>query len=240
VSAESSDVEAYAKKHIHFISTCPRSLRYLPFESSGHLRVLDVGCGDGINVYHISRKRPDWQVTALDTSYERIRRVRELNLGVDCVVGDATKLDFADCSFDAVISTQVIEHCSDDLLFMSEISRVLVPDGLAVVTSVARLKGAWYFYKNEFGKRVLDPTHVREYASAEEFVMLFERFFKVTHTHESMPKFSVLHFLIRLLRRQSKHDPLALDRSNLLKAFAAIKVPIPRYRVVELVGRRKN
>ena len=87
------------------------------------------------------------------------------------VCGNGMALPFGSKSFDLVVSTQVIEHVPDDQAFVREIKRVLTSGGLCVVSSVIKMHFGWYFYRNKQGERVLDPTHVREYSSAQEFTV---------------------------------------------------------------------
>ena len=42
------------------------------------------------------------------------------------------------------------------------------------VTSVIKAKNAWYFYKNTAGETVLDPSHLKEYKSIQEFEKVFD------------------------------------------------------------------
>jgi SAM-dependent methyltransferase len=52
---------------------------------------------------------------------------------------DATRLPFADGSFDAVIAAEILEHIPDDAAAMAEIARVLRPGGTVAVTVPAWL-----------------------------------------------------------------------------------------------------
>ena len=47
---------------------------------------------------------------------------------------DATKLGFADESFDAVTAVSTIEHIENDCAVVGEVARVLKPSGVAVIT----------------------------------------------------------------------------------------------------------
>lgn len=51
------------------------------------------------------------------------------------VAGDLTALPMADASIDAIICTEVLEHCADPFAAMREMERVLKLGGLLLVTS---------------------------------------------------------------------------------------------------------
>ncbi|HTX60351.1 MAG TPA: class I SAM-dependent methyltransferase [Verrucomicrobiae bacterium] len=90
-------------------------------------KLLDVGCG--------SRpfQRASFQWVGLDV---------EGNPHAD-VVGTALALPFEDASFDAVLSTQVIEHVEDPAAMLRECARVLRDGGTMV------LSGPQYFELHE-------------------------------------------------------------------------------------------
>jgi len=103
-------------------------------------RALDVGCGD----------KP-WQAlfTEVDSyiglDYLGPSATAKAALNVD-VCGDATELPFRSGSFDSVIAMEVLEHVKQPEMALSEIKRVLRPDGYLVVTV-------------PFLYRVHDPVH---------------------------------------------------------------------------------
>lgn len=98
--------------------------------ASGH-RVLDVGCGQGIDLIHLARAGAD--VSGIDLTprhVELARRHLEV-LGLDAEVrqGDAEALPFGDASFDRVVSNGVLHHTPDPGTALNEIVRVLRPGG---------------------------------------------------------------------------------------------------------------
>jgi ubiquinone/menaquinone biosynthesis C-methylase UbiE len=92
--------------------------------------VLEVGVGTGKNM---SFYPGDAQVTAIDLTpgmLEKARaRARELGLHVDLRLGDVQELEFADETFDTVVSTCVFCSVPDPILGLHEVLRVLKPDG---------------------------------------------------------------------------------------------------------------
>lgn len=85
----------------------------------GRRSVLDVGARDGYVTGQLAALFES--VTALDLEAPQIAMER-----VTCVAGDATRLDFSDDSFDAVVCTEVLEHIPCGLLekACAEIARV--------------------------------------------------------------------------------------------------------------------
>lgn len=80
--------------------------------------ILDVGCGAGLVTRTLVQ---DYRVVGFDYSKDVLR-------GVPCpvVAGDAARLPFGDGSFDLTLSTQVIEHLTDEELaaLSRELARV--------------------------------------------------------------------------------------------------------------------
>jgi SAM-dependent methyltransferase len=97
-------------------------------------RLLDVGCDDGAWTEEVRRRLgiAAAQVHGLELVDERAALARAR--GFDVRSGDLeTTWPFADDSFDVVHANQVIEHVARLDHFVTEIRRVLVPGGVAVV-----------------------------------------------------------------------------------------------------------
>jgi SAM-dependent methyltransferase len=70
-------------------------------------------------------------------------------------------MPFADGSFDAAVSFQVIEHVRDDAAFVSEIRRVLKPGAVVLLTTPNRT------YRLRPGQKPWNRFHLREYSAPE-------------------------------------------------------------------------
>lgn len=97
-------------------------------------RLLDVGCDDGERTRSFAAAVRATKVFGLETVEEQAARARLL--GIDVAIADAgAGLPYADASFDAIVSNQVLEHLPDIDLFVSEVHRVLRSGGTAVVST---------------------------------------------------------------------------------------------------------
>lgn len=102
--------------------------------ASGARRLLDVGCDDGERTLSFARSASATEIYGFEAVAERADAARAR--GVEVEVGDVTRgLPYADASFDAVVSNQVIEHLADTDLFVAECRRVVRPGGMIVVST---------------------------------------------------------------------------------------------------------
>jgi ubiquinone/menaquinone biosynthesis C-methylase UbiE len=85
-------------------------------------RPLDIGTGTGRGAAALVKRFPEAEVTGIDVSPGMIEEARRRVPGVSFHVGDASRLPFADESFDLVTHTNMIP-------FLDEVARVLRPGG---------------------------------------------------------------------------------------------------------------
>lgn len=141
-------------------------------------RVLDVGAGFGRHVFEFARRGAD--VVALDYAEDEVVETRA-TLGAMVAAGeidiarfngvlrgDATKLPFADASFDHVITSEVLEHVQDDVAAIAEMFRVLKPGGMfaATVPAWGPEKINWML-SDEYHAPKSPGGHVRIYSKTE-------------------------------------------------------------------------
>lgn len=92
--------------------------------------VLEIAVGTGRNLPHY---RGDVRLTGVELSPAMLERAREraqrLGRDVDLRVGDVQALEFADESFDTVVSTLALCTIPDDRAAVAEARRVLRPGG---------------------------------------------------------------------------------------------------------------
>src|ERR1051325_4520904 len=109
------------------------------------VKVLDVGCGTGTLALEVAlRVGGAGQVVGIDPGTQQIARARtraaRRNLPVQFQIGVIERLDFADQTFDVVLSTIMMHHLSDTLKRqgLAEIFRLLKPEGRLVVADFKR------------------------------------------------------------------------------------------------------
>lgn len=123
-------------KHTEYLT-----LPWVRLFDEGTSRIMDAGCGAGRSTIALSRIFPG-KITAFDmfdsdyiegggdTLLEKNLKLAGVSNRVDIVQGDITHTTYKDGSFDAVISSYMIDHLGDQKLnALSEINRILRPGG---------------------------------------------------------------------------------------------------------------
>ena len=95
-------------------------------------RVLDVGCGDGLNAGKILTDIGDY--IGVDVSETAVEAACQNGYDAS-LIEDAVTLPFEDETVDAVVSMEVIEHLMFPLSAVEEISRILRPGGVVLLTT---------------------------------------------------------------------------------------------------------
>jgi ubiquinone/menaquinone biosynthesis C-methylase UbiE len=90
-------------------------------------RVLDVGTGTGVAAIALAQWFPDAEVTGVDLAPGMVAEAERKGGRVRFLVGDASRLPFADGSFDVVVLVNAIP-------FFDELTRVVVPGGVVAVS----------------------------------------------------------------------------------------------------------
>jgi ubiquinone/menaquinone biosynthesis C-methylase UbiE len=100
-------------------------------------RVLDAGCGTGGLLAALCRRRPDLMAIGIEWAGAAARRAADKS-GAAIVRGSVNALPFADASFDAAVSADVLCHAAvDPDRALAELRRVLRPGGLLVLNMPA-------------------------------------------------------------------------------------------------------
>jgi SAM-dependent methyltransferase len=114
---------------------------------------LNAGCGEGLFVRFLNSFPGLTRIVHMDVQKPSLPHLPDSRHEI--IQGSVTELPFKDEEFDAVFCTEVLEHVVDDTKGFQEISRVLRPGGLLLISTPT--PPAPY-----------DPAHVREGYSLNE------------------------------------------------------------------------
>jgi ubiquinone/menaquinone biosynthesis C-methylase UbiE len=89
------------------------------------MKVLDLACGVGATGARLQSHFPGVEVVGLDLSSAQLGASRVGHPHLPVLRGDATRLPFADETFDAVHCSWLLEHVRDPLAVLREVRRVL-------------------------------------------------------------------------------------------------------------------
>ena len=153
--------------------------------TSGFVRnksVLEVGCGARDGPLLLSRSAR--KVAATDISREAIeyakRHYRSDN--IEYLMMDGASPTFHDETFEVVVALEVIEHVSDEKLFLKNIKKVLKSGGLSVLSTINR-------ERRDFDSRNQKiPHHEKEYSFFEYQNLLKEYFTDVKISGQFLKK----------------------------------------------------
>lgn len=174
-------------------------LRYLPqlidFDRYRGLKVLEVGCGAGIDLVRFARAGA--VVTGIDLAPASIDLARsyfeQSDLAADLRVMNGEAMDFGDNSFDVVYAHGVLQYTADAARMIGEIHRVLCPGGQAIV--MVYNKYSWLNLLSKLMKVELeheDAPVLNKYSSGE-LKRLLRPFSRVHIVPERFPVESRLH-----------------------------------------------
>jgi arsenite methyltransferase len=122
-------------------------------------RVVDIGSGPGFLVAEMaSDVGPEGHVAGVDPSESMLAlaRRRDGAGAVEHRVADALALPFGDGSFDAAVSTQVLEYVDDVPRALAEARRVLRPGGRLLVLDTDWDSIVWHSRDDALTRRVLE------------------------------------------------------------------------------------
>jgi len=175
------------------------------------VRLLEIGCGPGANVWYMGRE--GFTVSGIDGSRVAVERAAERlradGISADLRVGDMAVLPFGDASFDAVIDVGSVQHnrVADQARIIAEAHRVLVPGGRFFGIMLAT--GSWgeghgrEVERGTFDEMTEGPAvgcGITHYFHDDEFKELFGDFSDVTFERRERTLFErrerLVHWLV--------------------------------------------
>ena len=119
-------------------------------------RVLEIGCGSGYGLALLRERLAPSRLVGFDLMPEQIELAKRRAIrGAELSVGDVTRVEQPDASFDAVFDFGILHHVSEWRAALRELARVLAPGG---VLCVEELSGRFI----DFSDRFLFTEHPRD------------------------------------------------------------------------------
>lgn len=183
------DLDEYHFDKLHHL------LALIPFDQLAGRRVLDLGCGTGVDLARFARGKA--RVVGVDLAESAIRlaqqNVRHQQLRAGLVVADGERLPFPDDHFDYVFAHGVVQYTANGRRLVDEVRRVLKPGAEAVFQGYNRI--SWLNALSKLMK--VDLEHegapVLQKYSPDEFRRTVEGFSDVRLVYERFPVRSRLH-----------------------------------------------
>ncbi|MET0910602.1 MAG: class I SAM-dependent methyltransferase [Ilumatobacteraceae bacterium] len=158
--------------------------------------VLDAGAGFGRHAFELARR--GYRTVAIDRAADEMVATRATLAAmaetgeaedkhiVGVLLGDATALPFpADC-FDAVVTSEVLEHIPDDTGALAELRRVLRPGGVLAITVPSWLpEQVNWMLSDDYHAPAAVGGHVRIYSATELKAKLRAAGLDVAGTHHA-------------------------------------------------------
>ena len=100
-------------------------------------KILDVGCGTGVNVLALSKLvEPDGKIVGIDNSEAMLAVARQKASApnIEYQLKAIEEMDFASDTFDAVVCTQVLGYVADPVGAIRAMLRVIKPSGRVFIS----------------------------------------------------------------------------------------------------------
>ena len=142
-------------------------LKIMKIKKPKVVRILDVGCGDGVILYLLNKicKKDKLELYGIDSSEIALKIAKRKNPDVNLKTADVYDLPFEDNFFDLIVSSDVLEHVLNPEQMLSEINRVGKDNSYVIFGTPIRIT-----------EKPLDKMHQHEYFPNEYKTMLCKQF----------------------------------------------------------------
>ena len=146
--------------------------------NNGGNRVLDLGCGSGVQTKLLFKKGLD--VVGLDLSPKMINEAKKRVPEAKFVVGDMTKMEFTDEAFDGVYARASLLHIPKKLIpkVLKSIHKILTSDGIFYL-ALKEGEGEEIVEEERYGKKVrrffsfFNTSEIKKLLSQSGFQVIF-------------------------------------------------------------------
>jgi ubiquinone/menaquinone biosynthesis C-methylase UbiE len=149
-----ADIERHLDERKRYLRLLEIALSTLPAGA----RVLELGCGSGIDSCILSRRYPNIMFYGVDIargSLSLVRRVSDqMKEPIHLAMGDVFRLPFRSQSISLVFHQGLVEHFPDPEGMMREQDRILTPGGWAVISVPQTFTGYTLMKRRQIKKGV--------------------------------------------------------------------------------------
>lgn len=172
--------------------------------------LLEIGCAMGFFLDYA--RSLGWKVKGVDLAEDAVNFAKE-KLGLDILKGDVFSLNANTNSFDACISIGTLDHLKNPLAVLDEISRILKPKGLLLITIGSISELVPFHYR--------PPEHLFYFSRKSLKIALEKSGFEVKQISNFWTQYSIGEFLARAFTYIGVKHPLKW----MLKLPGSIRVP---------------
>ena len=135
----------------HMMTNIASAAEFYPFTASmlptvENCRVLDLGCGTGLELTYYLAKNPSARITGIDLSQGMLDALREKfrDKNINLICGSYFDVPFGDSCFDAAVSVESVHHFTKEakIPLYAKLCRALKPGGYFILTDYFSLTDA--------------------------------------------------------------------------------------------------
>ncbi|MBI4687000.1 MAG: glycosyltransferase [Nitrospirae bacterium] len=158
---------------------------------NGTIRVLDIGCGEGVFGKRLLEKGAQ-EVTGIEVTPDAAKKAgKNLSRVVCADIETIDRLPFENGYFDCLILSDVLEHLKDPLSVLTRLKDYLSEDGVIIASipnvryhGVVNMLAEGYWRYQNFG--ILDRTHLRFFTKKEMEKLFQDAGFDITGLSENI------------------------------------------------------